>query len=118
MSQPNPSKDKPVTEVSAEQYSGTSPSEPAKQRVEVDSPSGDIKVLKVKEGPVTGLDKIKAYYHTVITIIGALVVFINEVTSVTSQFSPDVQHTVTAVVLFLTALLNMLKSNEVWVNKL
>ena len=106
------------TAVTAEQYSGPVQSgEPEKQRVEVAAPSGDVEVLDVKAGSVTFFDKLKSYYHTLITVLAAILVLLNELTPITDSFGPDVKHYVSVVVVFLGALLNMLKSNEVWVNK-
>lgn len=110
-------KTKPEVVMTAEQYSGTPPSEPEKAKIEVAPVTGDVKVLDVKPGEVGFLDKLKAYYHTVITVLGGIVVFVNEVTPLTDALGPDVQRWVSVVVIFLTALLNMLKSNEVWINK-
>lgn len=123
MSQPNPSKDKPQTAVLADQYTGAvdpgnTAGGPVKERVEVQQVTGDVVVIDAKPGEVKWTDKVKAYWHTVITVIGALLVLLNQVTPITEQFGGNVQKIATTVIIFLTALLNFLKSNEVWVNKL
>ena len=63
-------------------------------------------------------DKAKAYWHTVITVIGAILVLLNQITPITSQFGGNVQMVTNTVIVFLTALVNFLKSNEIWVDAL
>jgi len=109
--------EEPQVEVAAVQYSGTPAAEPVKQQVEVAQPSGDVTVVNTKPGEVGFVDKLKAYYHTIITVIGALLLLINEFTPLTDSLGSDVQKYINIAVVFLTALLNFLKSNEVWVNK-
>lgn len=109
--------EKPEVVVTAEQYSGTPTSVPVKQQVEVLQPSGDVGVVNIKPGEVSFFDKLKAYYHTAITVLGALLVLLNEITPLTNSLGESAKHIVTVVILVLTAILNALKSNEVWVNK-
>ena len=103
------------------------PGEPAKQRVEV-VPLGPISaqdagmpvkavVVKEKPGTVNWFDKAKGYYHTLITVVGTILVFLNEVTPLTDSLGGTTQRWVSVVILASTALLNLLKSNEQWVNK-
>lgn len=100
--------------------------EPVKVRVEpVQAPTiqagnvpAEVKVLDAKVGEVNWMDKLKAYYHTVITVLGAILVVLNEMTPITDALPEGGKHAVTGVILFLTGLFNALKSNEVWVQKL
>ncbi|QNN99696.1 membrane protein [Mycobacterium phage Rope] len=78
----------------------------------------EVKVLAEKPGAVNWLDKAKAYYHTIITLIGALVVMLNELTPLSNFMDDTTQRIFSIAVVFFTAALNFLKSNEVWVNKL
>lgn len=82
----------------------------------VGSPS--VKVLKVKSGAVNALDKLKGYYHTLITVLGAVLVGINELSPITDHLPVSDKHYVTLTILGITALVNALKSNEVWVDQL
>lgn len=95
---------------------------PMKVRVEavpnsVPGVPADLKVIKEKPGTVTFLDRAKAYYHTIITVIAALVIFLNEITPISRALNEQQQHYFSVTVIFLTALLNFLKSNELWFNK-
>jgi hypothetical protein len=75
-------------------------------------------VLEQKPGPVTWLDKAKGYYKGLIATIGAVLVFLNELTPLTSFLPEDAQHWVSVGVAVLTALFTTLKSNEVWLDDL
>ena len=103
------------------------PGVPAKQKVEV-VPVGPIRaeitgvpvkavVVEEKPGQVNFWDKTKAYYHTVITVLGGILVFLNEVTPLTDALGGDVQRYVTLAIIGLTAVMNAVTSNEKWVNK-
>lgn len=69
-------------------------------------------------GPVTLSDKLASYYHTFITVLGGVLVFLNEATPVTNMLPEMDRHYVTAAILILTAVLNALKqavpANEAW----
>lgn len=81
-------------------------------------PDGSPTVVKVKAGPVTWRDKIKAYYHTVIIVVTGLLAFLTEVTPL-GNFLPDQYRAWFAGgVLFVGSLVTFLKSNETWVNNL
>lgn len=75
-------------------------------------------VVDEKPGEVNFFDKLKGYYHTMITVIGAILVLLNEVTPITDSLPQSWQHTITLIIVGTTALLNALKSNEQWVQKL
>ena len=114
-------KEEPKVVVTQDQYIGsvdpTVPTEPEKIQVQVAAPSGDVTVVQTKPGAVGVGDKLKAYWHTIITVIGGVLVILNELTPVTNELGGDVQHIVTVVIILLTAVVNASKSNEVWVNK-
>ena len=91
-----------------------------KHRVEV-AADGAAAVIDAKAGPVTFTDKIKAYYHTLITVIGAILVLLNQVASAVHwipNYGTQAAGYVSAAIFFLTAVANALKSNEQWVNSL
>jgi hypothetical protein len=88
-----------------------------KARVEV-QPSGQAAIVETAPGPVTFIDKAKGYYHTLITLIGTVLVMVNELTPVTDHFSPTIRHGITVFVLAATVVVNALKSNEQWVDSL
>lgn len=102
--------------------------EPVKQRIEVKQVgpitaentgvAAKAVVVKEKAGQVTFLDKLKGYYHTVILITGALLVFLNEATPLTDALPETARHYVTVVIGAITLLVNALKSNEIWIQKL
>ncbi|QHB37454.1 membrane protein [Mycobacterium phage Leopard] len=116
--------------MSANPYRKLDPELPIKQRVEVvtaESPSGatpvdvpaaEVVVVDQKQGTVTFTDKMKAYYHTIITIIGAILVLLNEVTPITDGLPDSWQRGLSVVIVFLTGVANALKSNEKWINAL
>jgi hypothetical protein len=81
-------------------------------------PAAPVKVVEQAAGPVNVLDKLKGYYHTIITVIGAVLVLVNEVTPVTDFLGGNSRHWVSVAVVFLTAVVNFLKSNEHWVDDL
>lgn len=122
MAQHSKDDEQPEVAVTANQYQGAvdpagTAGGPVKERVEVQPVSGDVVVVNAKEGEVNWVDKLKAYWHTIITVIGGLLVILNELTPVTDQLGPNVQHIVTVVIIILTAIVNASKSNETWVQK-
>jgi hypothetical protein len=116
-----PSKDKPETVVSADQYQGSvdpgGTAGPVKVQVEVQPVSGDIQVVNAKPGEIGLMDRLKAYWHTIITVCGAILVALNELTPVTAQLGGHVQAVVTVLIIVCTAVVNASKSNETWVQK-
>lgn len=90
-----------------------------KQQMEV-TPNGGVTVINAKAGAVTLFDKLKAYYHTIITVLAALVVLANEAAPALHMipgYDAHVAGYVSAGVVLVAALLNALKKNEVWVEK-
>lgn len=80
--------------------------------------TANVKVVGEKSGDVTWLDRAKGYYHTLITLVGAVLVLLNQATPVFS-FLPENWHGyVSVAIVFLTAAANFLKQNEQWVNDL
>jgi hypothetical protein len=103
---------------------------PTKQRLEVKpndhqnpqtlaattAAAAPVNVVAETTGVVTVLDKLKGYYKTLITVVGSILVILNEVTPLTDFLPASQRHYVTVGIVFLTALGNFLKSNEHWVD--
>lgn len=81
-------------------------------------PTAPVAVVRTAPGPVTWLDRTKAYYKAVITIIGSLLVLINEATPLLNALPDNGKQYVTVGVVFMTSLSVFLKSNEHWVDGL
>lgn len=91
-----------------------------KHRVELNE-IGTPAVIDAKAGPVTLFDKVKAYYHTVITVLAAILVLLNEVAPAAHWIPGYGEQTagwVSAAIVFVAAAVNFLKSNEHWVESL
>jgi hypothetical protein len=71
-------------------------------------------VVQTTDQPLTWLDKLKSYYQVVMTVVGTLLVAVNQLTPVFALI-PASKGTVTIVIAVLTALATLLKSNEQWV---
>lgn len=72
-----------------------------------------VQVLDTQPGTVSWLDKAKAYYHTVIVLVGSVL------TLLTQANLPDgYDEWVPTAILILTTVLTALKSNEVWISQL
>jgi hypothetical protein len=82
------------------------------------TPEAPVKVVAEATGPVTALDKAKGFYHTAITVVAAVLVFLNEVTPATNFLPGTAKHWVSVTVVLLAALANFLKSNETWIDSL
>lgn len=80
--------------------------------------SAEVAVIAEKPGTVTVIDRAKAYYHTIILAVGGTLIALNEATPLTDSLPEGVKSTLTVVIAVLTLILNIFKSNEVWVNKL
>lgn len=80
--------------------------------------SQPIKVVAVTEGPVTWQQKAKEYYKGLIALVGAVLIFFNEITPITNFLPTDYRHWVTIIVAFLTTAGTFLKSNQHWVDDL
>lgn len=76
------------------------------------------KTLEVKEGQVTWVDKLKGYYHSLITLVGAILVFLNQITPMAGFLPVEYRHWVDLAIIIATFVANVLKSNEYWVNDL
>jgi hypothetical protein len=122
-----PSKKAEAAVMTASEVVPVPPGTPAKQKVEmVPAPpevaketgkSAEVVVTAEKPGEVNFVDKLKGYYHTVITVTGAILLLLNQVTPITDALGGEVQKWISAAIIFVTALLNFLKSNEQWINK-
>jgi hypothetical protein len=78
---------------------------------------GDVKVLKTSSGPVTLLDRFKQYYVQAITVVGTLLLVLNQVTPLL-DFVPASKSYVTIGIAVLTSVSALLKNNETWVEDL
>jgi hypothetical protein len=81
-------------------------------------PRAAVDVIDSHPGPTTTLDRAKGYYHTIITLVGAVLVLLNQITPVTDFLPASVRGYVSVAIVFVTAALNFLKSNEHWVDDL
>lgn len=80
-----------------------------------------VAVRKVAAGPVSFMDKLKGYYHTIFTVLAALVVLLNELSSALGwipDYGPKLAGYISVAVVLLTAVVNGMKSNESWVDDL
>lgn len=75
-------------------------------------------IVSSKPGDVGLADRLKSYYHTLIAVIGAVIVLLNTVTPVTAFLPSGARDAVTVVTGFAVALANLLKHNETWVDSL
>lgn len=82
------------------------------------TPAAPVKVIAQKAGPVTWLDKAKAYYHALIVLVGSLLVTLNEVTPLLNFLPDNGKQWVTGAIAVLTVAATALKSNEHWVDDL
>lgn len=83
-----------------------------------DPPVAGVKVVATRAGAVTLLDKLKAYYHTLIVIVGSILVIVNEVTPLLNFLPDGGKQYVSVAIGVLTAVATALKSNEHWVDDL
>lgn len=84
----------------------------------VNTPAGAAihsSVVAEKDGSVGWLDRLKGYYHTLIAVVSALLMFVNEVSDVVPQ---EYQHVVTVAIGIISATVTFLKHNETWVDSL
>jgi hypothetical protein len=75
-----------------------------------------VKVVDERPGAVTFLDKLKGYYKALITVVGAALLGLNELTPVTDFLPATSQHWLSVALSVLTAILTFLKANEHWVD--
>jgi hypothetical protein len=91
-----------------------------KHRIEV-TPSGTPAVIDSKPGPLTVVDKAKSYYHTIITVLAAVLVLLNELVPAVHlipNYGTQAAGYVSVAIVFVAAAVNFLKSNEHWVQAL
>lgn len=91
-----------------------------KHQVEVTT-DGAPAVVNAKAGPLTIFDKMKAYYHTIFTVLAAILVLLNQLLPVVHMipgYGEQAAGYVSVAIIAVTAVVNFLKSNEVWVEKL
>lgn len=72
-------------------------------------------VVDEKPGPVTRIDKAKAYYKGLIALIGSLLIGANQVLPIVPA---DAKGAVSTAIAFLTVVSVILKANENWVEDL
>lgn len=106
-------------------HEAVDPNEPIKQQVEVEvvpqtvgPPVAKAVVVNQVNGTLGLADQLKAYYHTAITVLGAVLIALAQLATLANWIPGPVGGYVTVGIAFLTGLLNFLKSNEVWVQKL
>ena len=72
-----------------------------------------VQVLDTQPGTVSWLDKAKAYYHTVIVLVGSVLALLTQ-----ANLPDGYDEWVPTAILILTTVLTALKSNEVWISQL
>lgn len=85
------------------------------------NPPTAVQVVDRKLGPLSIFDKVKTYYHTVITLIGFVLVLLNQLLPAVGWipgYGSQAAGYVSAAIVFVTAVANFLKSNEHWVDDL
>jgi hypothetical protein len=75
-----------------------------------------VQVVDERPGAVTFLDKLKGYYKALITVVGAVLLALNELTPLTDFLPMTAQHWLSVAVAVGTAILTALKANEHWVD--
>ena len=77
------------------------------------APEAVVTVLDTKDGPVTWIDKAKAYYKGLIALLGAIL------TAITTLTLPEpMESWVTVTITTITAILVILRANETWIDGL
>lgn len=84
----------------------------------VGSRSVPVKVLDSKSGPVTWLDKIKAYYHTLIVMTSIVLAGLTYILTAEGVVPPEWSPYVNLAIIVLTPVFTLLKNNEQWVDNL
>lgn len=90
----------------------------AQTLAEATAPASPVVVVAESSGPVSFWDKAKNYYKTLISIVGLVLVVLNEITPMTSFLPENQRHWLSVAVVAVTALLTFLKSNETWFDSL
>ena len=75
-----------------------------------------VQVVDERTGAVTFLDKLKGYYKALITVLGAVLLGLNELTPVFNFLPTTAHHWLSVALSVLTAILTFLKANEHWVD--
>ena len=75
-----------------------------------------VQVVDERTGAVTFLDKLKGYYKALVTVVGAVLVGLNELTPLTGFLPPTAQHWLSVAISVGTVILTALKANEHWVD--
>ena len=75
-----------------------------------------VQVVDERPGAVTFLDKLKGYYKALVTVVGAVLVGLNELTPLTGFLPPTAQHWLSVAISVGTVILTALKANEHWVD--
>lgn len=87
------------------------------KNAEVHGPAAPkVQVLKTVSGPLTWLDSLKGYYKGLITLVGGLLVILNELTPVFDFLPGSAKQYFTVAVAALTTLSAFLVSNQHWVD--
>lgn len=101
-----------------------------KSRLEITNPPGvtassvpgeAVSVNAVKVGAVNFGDKLKGYYHTLIVLVGAVIILLNQLSSALGwipDYGQKIAVWISIALGVLTVLLTALKSNESWVDDL
>ena len=75
-----------------------------------------VRVVDERAGAVTFLDKLKGYYKALITVVGAVLLGLNELTPVFDFLPPTAHHWLSVAISVGTVILTTLKANEHWVD--
>ena len=75
-----------------------------------------VQVVDERPGAVTFLDKLKGYYKALITVVGAVLLALNELTPLFDFLPTTAHHWLSVVISVLTAISTFLKANEHWVD--
>jgi hypothetical protein len=82
------------------------------------NPPTAVHVEEMKAGSVNIVDSAKAYWHTAITVVAGILILLQQITPVFNFLPAGAQKYFAVAVAFVAAVLNFLKSNEVWVDDL
>lgn len=97
-----------------------------KRRVEINANSQirslvggtPVVVVDEKPGPVTALDKAKAYYKGLIVLVGSFLVMANESAPLLESLPYNGKQWVSGAIAAATVVLTFLKANETWIETL
>lgn len=77
-----------------------------------------VKVTKETAGDVTWIQKLQGYYKSLVALIAAVLVILNEATPLAGFLPAGAQHWFNVVVVALGAVSTLLVKNQNWVNSL